>query len=91
MRKKVIDRIIFILCCNGGSTAVTMNEMNLNTNRFLCVYKRYIELDKKDDCYQHPKRYKGELMLSTSDLERLSDCALLDLYEMVVRRANVCM
>ena len=91
MRKKVIDRITFILLCNGGSTTVNMSEMNLNTSRFLCVYKRYIEMVKKDECYRHPKRYKGELMLTTSDLEQLSDYALLDLYEMVVRRANVCM
>ena len=89
MRLLIINRIMFILSCNGGGTPVTDNVMDLRGQRFKCVYE-FIK-EHNDKGWNPPKRYKNRIFVTESDLDMLADDRLIELFEMVVRRANVCM
>ena len=89
MRTLIINRIMFILSCSGGGNLTENYEMDLRGSRFSCVYKFVKEHNVPG--WNAPKRYKERIFLTEEDLDILADDRLVELFEMVVRRANVCM
>ena len=89
MRLLIINRIMLILTCNGGGNPNIDYVMDLRGNRFKCVYEFVKEHNDKG--WNPPKRYKDRIFVTESDLDMLADDRLIELFEMVVRRANVCM
>ncbi len=85
MREYLVFKIIYLLLCNGGGNP--QKEMDLNNSRFLCVYQKYIDMI----AMPHFKSYRGKLVLTEEDLAELGDGQLVDLFELVVIRANRCM
>lgn len=88
MRNLIISRILHLFLCNGGGTPG--QTMNLNSMRFECCYRNFMEMTRPSG-YTPPRRHKGPLVLTEDDLGCLTDGQLVDFYEQVVRRANVCM
>lgn len=88
MRTLIINRILHILLCNGGTTP--RPPMNLKSNRFECVFELHWEMVHGEDS-SLPKRKDRKSEFSSADLELLTDSELIKMFELVVRRANTCM
>ena len=89
MKQLLIKRILHILSCNGGGTPGDMPSFN--NMRWRVVAETMYTLAGGDANTKAFKKALPNLHMNESDLEKLSDEQLVNVFELVVRRANVCM
>lgn len=85
MKSLIISRILFLLHCNGGGTP--SESIAWTNTRWVCIAMelgRMIGLDPASKEFRKSLN-TGEFL---PDLETLTDGQLVEIYEMVVRRAN---
>lgn len=86
MKSLIISRILFLLHCNGGGSP--MESITWNHPRWSCVAMALGNMSGVDTA---SKQFRKSLNDGSFDpsLELLSDGQLVEIYEMVVRRANM--
>ena len=89
MKSLIISRILNLLLCNGGS--IVGSKMSFQNSRWSCVAFKFAEMKGINSDTKAFRDSLSKFTITCEDLESLSDGQLIELYEQVVRRANVWM